>query len=219
ADLFHINNRTLLSDDDAAAPHQVAHRGVRGRHPRPPITRRSSKPPRRLRRSARLARAARREDPERLRRELGLSRRLAGALRRRRRLVVSARTLARRGQFAKHTIGRDPAVRVEDDSFGFQQRPLPPHRRSGRAPLAAEAAEAPVRRDHSLSGHSRLGGTVLAHHSADGPRTAARYCSHGSIRRHLARGHGAHDSVHLGLEGCRHPLTLLRVDDANASRL
>ena len=81
ADGFHINNRTLLSHDDAAAPHQVAHRGVRRRHPRPPITRRSSEPPRRLRRSAGLARAARLEDAERLRRELGRSRRLAGALR------------------------------------------------------------------------------------------------------------------------------------------
>ena len=81
ADGFHINNRTLLSHDDAAAHHQVAHGGVRGRHPRPPITRRSSEPPRRLRRSARLARTARLEDAEGLRRELGLGRRLAGALR------------------------------------------------------------------------------------------------------------------------------------------
>ena len=81
ADRFHINNGAFLSHDDTAAPHQVAHRGVRRRHPRPPITRRSSEPPRRLRRSARLARVTRLQNAERLRRELGLSRRLAGALR------------------------------------------------------------------------------------------------------------------------------------------
>ena len=82
ADRFHINNRTLLSHDDAAAPHQVAHRGVRRRHPRSPIRSVTCgrKPPRRLRRSAGLARAARLEDAERLRRKLGLGRRLAGAL-------------------------------------------------------------------------------------------------------------------------------------------
>ena len=80
ADRFHINDGAFLSHDDTAAPHQVAHRGVRRRHPRPPITRRSSEPPRRLRRSARLARTARLENVQRLRRELGLGRRLAGAL-------------------------------------------------------------------------------------------------------------------------------------------
>ena len=117
-DRFHINNGAFLSHDDAAAPHQVAHRGVRRRHPRPPITRRSSEPPRRLRRSARLARTARLEDPERLRRDLSLTRRLAGALRRRR--LVGARTLARRRQLADHALGRHAAVRVEDDSLGFQ---------------------------------------------------------------------------------------------------
>ena len=83
ADGFHINNRTLLSHDDAAAHHQVAHGGVRGRHPRSPIrsVARGREPPRRLRRSARLARLTSLENAERLRRELGLGRRLAGALR------------------------------------------------------------------------------------------------------------------------------------------
>ena len=94
-----------MSHDDAAAPHQVAHRGVRRRHPRPPITRRSSEPPRRLRRSAGLARAARLEDAERLRRELGLSRRLAGALRRRRRRLVSS--VVRRAGSSRSTHAAD----------------------------------------------------------------------------------------------------------------
>ena len=215
ADRFHINNRAFLSHDDAAAPHQVAHRGVRRRHPRPPIrsVARGREPPRRLRRSARLARAARLQDADGLRRKLGLSRRRARALRRRRRLVVP------RGQLAKHARGRHPTVRVEDNSFGFQQRALALHRRRGRAPFAAEAAQAPIRRDDPLSGHKSLGRTVLAHTSADGPRAAARDRSHGPIRRHLTGWDSAHDGVHLGLEGGRHPLTLLRVDDANASRL
>ena len=115
ADRFHINNRTLLSHDDAAAPHQVAHRRVRGWHPRPPITPRSSKPPRRLGRSARFAGATRLENAQRLRRELGL----AGALRRRWRLVGARTLLTRRGQLVEYARGRHPAVRVEDDSFGF----------------------------------------------------------------------------------------------------
>ena len=120
ADRFHINNGAFLSHDDAAAPHQVAHRGVRRRHPRAPITRRSSEPPRRFRGSARLARAARLENAQRLRRKLGPSRRLAGALRRRWRRLVSAGTLARRGQLEEHARGRDPAVRVEDDPFALE---------------------------------------------------------------------------------------------------
>ena len=203
ADRFHINNGALLSHDDAAAPHQVAHRGVRRRHPRPPITRRSSEPPRRLRRSARLARVARLEDAERLRRELGLGRRLARALRRRRRLV-SARTLARRGQLAEHARGRDPAVRVEDDPFGLQQRALALDRRSGRAPLTTKSAQAPVRRDDPLSRHAGLGRAVLAHTSADGPRAAARNFRHCAVGRDLAPRYAAHDGVDLGLEGGRH---------------
>ena len=80
-------------------------------------------------------------------------------------------------------------------------------RRSGRTPLAAKAAQTPVRRDDPLSGHSRLGGAVFAHYRSDGPRAAARNFGNGSIRRDLARGNAAHDGVHLGLEGCRHPLT------------
>ena len=199
-----------MSHDDTAAPHQVAHRGVRRRHPRPPITRRSSEPPRRLRRSARLARTARLEDAERLRRELGLSRRLARALRRRRRLVV------RRGQLAKQARGRHAPVRVEDDAFALQKRALALDRRRGRAPLAAEAAQPPVRRDDSLSRHAGLGRAVLAHTSADGPRAAARYFGHGPIRRHLAGRDSTHDRVDLGLEGGRHFSQVLRVDDANA---
>ena len=198
-----------MSHDDAAAPHQVAHRRVRRRHPRPPgiagVTR-SSEPPRRLRGSAGLARLTSLEDPERLRGDLGLSRRLAGALRRRRRLV-GARTLSRRGQLAEHARGRHAAVRVEDDSFGFQKRTFALHGWRGRAPFAAKAAQAPIRGDDSLSGYARLGRTVLSHTSADGPRAAARYCSHGTIRRDLAGWHSAHDGVHLGLEGRRHPLT------------
>ena len=215
ADRFHINNGAFLSHDDAAAPHQVAHRGVRGRHPGPPIrsVARGREPPRRLRRSARLARAARLEDAQRLRRELGLARRLAGALRRWR-LVVSARTLARRGQLSEHACGRHAPVRVEDDPFGFQQRALALDRRRGRAPLTTKSAQTSVRRDHSLSGHSCLGGAVLAHNGSDGPRATARDRSHGPIRRHLAFGHAAHDGVHLGLEGCRHPLTCYASDAA-----
>ena len=90
ADRRRIDDRTLLSHDDATAPHQVAHRGVRRRHPRPPIigVTRGSEPPRRLRRSAGLARLTSLEDPERLRGDLGLIRCLARALRRRRRCVV-----------------------------------------------------------------------------------------------------------------------------------
>ena len=214
ADRFHINNRTLLSDDDAAPRHQVAHRGVRGRHPRPPIRSiaRGREPPRRLGRSARPARVACVEDAKRFRRDLGLARRLAGSLRRRR--LVGARTLARRGQLAKHTLGRYPTIRVEDDAFGLQQRALAPDGRCRCAPLAAEAAQTSVRRDDSLSGHTRLGGAILAHNRSNRPRAAAGYCSHGSIRRDLAPRYAAHDRVHLGLECSRHSSQVLRVDDA-----
>ena len=128
-------------------------------------------------------------------------------LRHGRRRLVSARTLPQRGKLSEHATGRHAPVRVEDDPFGFEQRTFAPDRRRGRTPLAAEAAQAPIRRDHSLSGHARLGGAVLAHTSADGPRAAARDRSHGPISRHLTGWDSAHDGVHLGLEGCWHPLT------------
>ena len=142
---------------------QVAHRGVR-RRSRPPITRRG-RPPRRLRRSHVLP-APRARGCGGLRRELGLSRRRAGAFAGG--ALSSARGTRPRGTRSRT---RPRPGRLRRDDPRLQQRALAAAGAAAPATTKSQAVDAITRCQGTC-----LGGAVFAHalrHRAQPPATAA----------------------------------------------